>query len=150
MSDVKTVTVHSAGGVVMRESTENAEPEVLMIATHDASRWSLPKGHVESGESLADAARRETEEETGIVATVLTHLETIDYWYYARRGLRHHKYVDYFLMHAIGGEVSPQLSEIDRARWWPISKALEVATYKNDREVIRQAQEQWERYVDEQ
>lgn len=146
---VKTVTIHSAGGVVMRESADNGEPEVLMIATHDATRWSLPKGRVEAGESLPEAARRETEEETGIVATVLAHLETIEYWYYARRGLRHHKFVDYFLMRATGGEITPQLSEIDKARWWSISDALKRATYENDRDVIRQGQEQWERYTND-
>ena len=33
--------------------------------THDAEEWSLPKGHVEEGESYEAAARREVEEETG-------------------------------------------------------------------------------------
>lgn len=36
-----------------------------------AGMWSLPGGHVEPGERVADAARREVEEETGVVAEIL-------------------------------------------------------------------------------
>jgi ADP-ribose pyrophosphatase YjhB (NUDIX family) len=36
-----------------------------------AGMWSLPGGHVEPGESVAEAARREVAEETGIVAEIL-------------------------------------------------------------------------------
>ena len=36
-----------------------------------AGQWSLPGGHVEPGETAAEAARREVEEETGIKARIL-------------------------------------------------------------------------------
>ena len=47
----------AAGGLVF-----NAHEELLMIERWD--RWDLPKGKVEKGESLPDAAWREVEEET--------------------------------------------------------------------------------------
>jgi len=41
--------------------------------------WSIPKGHPESDEDLERAARRETAEETGVVAGQLTSLGYVDY-----------------------------------------------------------------------
>ena len=58
----------SAGCVVTREGP--AGTEVLLVhargATFKRPLFGIPKGLVEAGESLRDAARRETEEETGL------------------------------------------------------------------------------------
>jgi ADP-ribose pyrophosphatase YjhB (NUDIX family) len=50
----------SAGGVVL-----NPNGEVLVVSQHGTS-WSLPKGHIESGEDPLSAAKREIYEESGI------------------------------------------------------------------------------------
>lgn len=50
----------SAGGVVV-----NPEGKILVVNQNGTS-WSLPKGHVEAGEDLLSAARREICEEAGI------------------------------------------------------------------------------------
>ena len=57
-------TMDSAGAIVFRNDT------VLMIRV--GSRWSFPKGHLEPGETAKQAAVRETREETGISAELLT------------------------------------------------------------------------------
>ena len=41
--------------------------------------WGIPKGLPDDGESLEEAARRETLEETGVAADELTPLGSIDY-----------------------------------------------------------------------
>ena len=51
---------HSAGGLVVRGK------EILLIELDGGRRWQLPKGHLEAGESVLDAAHREVLEETGI------------------------------------------------------------------------------------
>ena len=67
--------------------------------------WSLPKGHLEAGETAEDAAVREVEEETGIRGRVLAALGTIDYWFVADER-RIHKTVHHYLLEASGGELS--------------------------------------------
>ena len=46
-----------------------AHPGGPFWANRDAGAWTIPKGVVEEGEDFLDAARREFNEETGIVAT---------------------------------------------------------------------------------
>lgn len=55
----------SAGGVVL-----NLHGQVLVVNQRGRS-WSLPKGHVEAGEELEQAARREIAEESGITDLTL-------------------------------------------------------------------------------
>jgi predicted NUDIX family NTP pyrophosphohydrolase len=46
-----------------------AHPGGPFWTKRDAGAWTIPKGAVDEGEALLDAARREFQEETGIVAT---------------------------------------------------------------------------------
>src|SRR3546814_13459384 len=57
--------------------------------------WSLPKGHIEQGETAEQTAMREVEEETGIQGTVLAPLGSIDYWF-VTEGRRVHKTVHHY------------------------------------------------------
>ena len=65
----------SAGLILFRRSAERgleiflAHPGGPFWANRDAGAWTIPKGVVEDGEDLLDAARREFNEETGIVAS---------------------------------------------------------------------------------
>jgi predicted NUDIX family NTP pyrophosphohydrolase len=70
-----THAAHSAGLILFRRSAERgleiflAHPGGPFWANRDAGAWTIPKGVVEDGEDLLDAARREFNEETGIVAS---------------------------------------------------------------------------------
>ncbi|MBA3530290.1 MAG: NUDIX hydrolase [Ardenticatenales bacterium] len=141
LSKVKTTTVRSAGGVVLRNGSTGLE--VLLIATHDKRRWSLPKGRIETGENSTEAALREVGEETGITALVLTHLETVEYNFFASRHHRLHKFVEYFLMKYEAGEPNPQLSEVDDVRWFAFDEAAQRVAYRNDYRLLELAREQW-------
>jgi predicted NUDIX family NTP pyrophosphohydrolase len=67
----RTASQHSAGVLLYRRSSDALE--VLLVhpggpfwRNKNAGAWQLPKGGIEPGESPAEAARRETEEELGI------------------------------------------------------------------------------------
>ncbi len=132
---------HSAGGVVVRPR-EQGGWEVLLIATHEGGRWSLPKGHVEEGESEVEAAVREVEEETGVRAESIAPLETLDYWYRWKGpegSMLVHKRVTYFLMRYLSGDVQKHGWEVDDARWFPFEEAVEKLTYKDERRLLAKA-----------
>ena len=61
----------SAGGVVL-----NNKGEILIVNQHGNS-WSLPKGHIEEGEEILEAAKRETYEESGIRNLIYNHGATV-------------------------------------------------------------------------
>ncbi|MEO7981095.1 MAG: NUDIX hydrolase, partial [Sporichthyaceae bacterium] len=110
----------SAGGLVV-DRTEDP-PRVALIGRLDRRGrllWSLPKGHVEEGETHEDAAVREVEEETGIRGRVVAALGTIDYWFVAE-DRRIHKTVHHYLLEASGGELSDDDIEVDEVAWVPL------------------------------
>lgn len=70
------VMVEAAGGAVL-----NPKGELMMILRNN--RWDLPKGHLESLESLEQCAVREVEEETGVGGlSVVRHLCDTYHFYF--------------------------------------------------------------------
>jgi len=100
-------------------------------------RWSLPKGHVEAGESNEDAAIREVAEETGITGRVVAPLGTIDFWFVAD-GRRVHKTVHHFLLLASGGELSDEDIEVEQVEWVPLGQLADRLAYDDERRLIEQ------------
>jgi len=126
----------SAGGLVLDRT--GAVPRAALIARHDKRGrllWSLPKGHVEAGETPADAAVREVEEETGILGTVLGPLGTIDFWFVADQR-RVHKTVHHFLLEARSGELSDADVEVDQVAWFSLPEVAAVLAYADERRLI--------------
>jgi 8-oxo-dGTP pyrophosphatase MutT (NUDIX family) len=97
--------------------------------------WSLPKGHIEEGETTEDAAVREVAEETGITGRVLAPLGTIDFWFVAE-GRRVHKTVHHFLLMAEGGELSDADIEVAEVAWVPLRELAERLAYADERALL--------------
>ena len=124
----------SAGGLVVDLSGERG----LLIGRHDKrgrTLWSLPKGHIEVGETPEAAALREVEEETGIVSKITRSLGVIDFWFMAD-GKRIHKTVHHFLFFEIRGDLTPQISEVDVVDWFPLDEIATRLAYPDERKLI--------------
>ncbi len=100
--------------------------------------WSLPKGHVEEGETTAEAAVREVEEETGVKAEVVAELGVVDFWFTAD-DKRVHKTVHHFIMQAIGGEISGDNPEVLTAEWVELDRAAARLAYSDERKLLHKA-----------
>ncbi|MBA4493143.1 NUDIX hydrolase [Paenactinomyces guangxiensis] len=117
----------SAGGVVCRK--RNGQIQVLLIEDR-YGRWTLPKGKKEAGESDEQTALREIEEETGIIGKIIEKLYTAHYEYIHRDAGKVRKEVIYFLVEAIEGRETPQLSEIRGLNWCSMEEALRLQKEK--------------------
>jgi len=130
----------SAGGIVFRRPAEQGTQFLLIKDSYD--NWGFPKGHLEDGETPAQAALRETAEETGLASLVLQGPIRIIDWHFRFRGRHIHKYCHFFLFESLAGEPLPQVEEgITACRWESIDQALEALSYDNARGVLKRAGE---------
>jgi len=126
----------SAGGLVLRFDAGRAE--AALIGRLDRRRrlvWSMPKGHLEEGETAEEAAVREAAEETGIIARVIAPLGVIDFWFVAE-GRRIHKTVHHFVLEALGGELSDEDVEVEEVAWVPVEELPGRLGYSDERRLL--------------
>lgn len=124
-------TVEAAGGVVWRNGKSG--PELVVIHRPRRSDWSLPKGHLEPGETHRGAARREVREETGLEVDLGDELPCVRYV----DGRGRPKRVRYWLMTPGSGSSTFQpTDEVDEWRWCSLVAARDLLTYEADRELI--------------
>jgi ADP-ribose pyrophosphatase YjhB (NUDIX family) len=129
----------SAGGLVL-DLSGPVPLGALIGRTNRRGRllWSLPKGHLEAGETLEQAAVREVAEETGITGVIIGRLGTIDFWFVVE-GRRVHKTVHHFLMRAVAGELSDDDVEVTEVAWVPLPRIADRLAYSDERALLEQA-----------
>jgi len=133
---------HSAGGVVFRRAGRQVLIGLILDSYH---KWTFPKGHVEKGETVGQAALRETREEMGLKRLrLVAPLGGISIWFkdrYQHVGETIHKYIDFFLMETAPEERgAPERRErIYAIRWVPYRRAIKLAGYKNIKPVLKAA-----------
>ena len=129
----------SAGGLVVDRSDPVLRVALIgRIDRRGRLLWSLPKGHLEAGETAEDAAVREVQEETGIRGRVVAALGTIDYWFVAE-DRRVHKTVHHYLLEAFGGQLSDSDVEVDEVAWVPLRELRERLAYAGERRLAETA-----------
>jgi 8-oxo-dGTP pyrophosphatase MutT (NUDIX family) len=129
---------HSAGAVVFRK--EEGKPVYLLLHYKFKSEyWDFPRGKIEAGENAAQAALRETCEETGLHAVPVPGFRQNIAWFYRREGKNIRKDVVYFLAEAPRLKVRISPREHLGSEWLPYDAALGRATHENTKNVLRKA-----------
>ena len=123
------VVVWAAGGIVMRDN--GGELEVLVVHRPHRSDWSFPKGKMDDGETLAQTATREVQEETGFRCRLLERLPVVRY----TDGKDREKLVVYWTMEIVHGAFEVN-DEVDTFGWFTLPAASRVLTYERDVELL--------------
>jgi 8-oxo-dGTP pyrophosphatase MutT (NUDIX family) len=121
----------TAGGIVFRHAKDGTGIEILLI--QDAKdRWTIPKGHIEEGETAQQTARREIGEEAGLKEVdILGWLGKIHFRY-----RRVDKLVlmttQIYLVRAKGDTNAIKKEEwMNGIKWFPFHEALDAIEYED-------------------
>jgi len=135
---LRRVNETSAGGLVLDRRGPDARGALIgRLDRRGRLLWSLPKGHVEEGETEPQTAVREVMEETGIHGAVLGKLGTIDFWFVAD-GRRVHKTVHHYLL--VATDPAQPLSdadvEVSEVAWVPMPEIGKRLAYADERRLV--------------
>lgn len=130
----------SAGGIVFRRGPDRSARFLLIRDPYE--HWGFPKGHLEGEESPAEAAFRESAEETGLTDLIMLGPIRIIDWHFRFKGRYIHKFCHFFLFESHAAEVAPQREEgITDFRWLTLDEALVQLSYDNARGALKRAGE---------
>ena len=139
MSEERTIRYIAAGGVVVHDG------RVLVLRRLNQGEVRLPKGHVEPGESVQEAALRETREESGYAVVFKADLGTqvVEFDYKEQHVVRSGRY---FLMALMALADGPEDStsggeEQFEPDWLTWDEALAALTFDAEREWVRRARQ---------
>lgn len=121
----------AAGGIVI-----NKDNDILLMLRRNI--WDLPKGKIEKNEDIESAAKREVEEETGVIVEEIIAPLCVTYHTYKIKEKRILKKTYWFAMKYKQGELMPQVEEdIQEIVWLKPEEALaKNKIFENIKEVI--------------
>ncbi len=125
----------SAGGIVF-----NSQGQVLVTQHSQNKHWSFPKGLIDPGQTIEEAALREVREEGGVVAEIVDKVGYNKY-IYTLNGEKIFKVVTFFLMKYISGNPKDHDWEVSEAGWYEVEDALKQLTFSQDKGLLKKALE---------
>ena len=118
---------------------------LVLVGPEAKPRWQLPKGLVDQGETPEATAVREVREEAGVETQLVAPLEQVEYWYVGTEPdgtrVRYHKFVHFFLLRYLAGDVADHDHEVREARWVSIDAAGGMLDFASERRVMERAAE---------
>ena len=121
----------TSGGIVFRFTKDKKDIEILLIQD-SKGRWTIPKGHIEPGETAKMTARREIEEETGLKnVSVLTWLGKI-HFKYRRLDKLVLMTTQIYLVQALDSHEMPTPEKwMKGIKWFSFAEALDMIEYED-------------------
>ena len=121
----------TSGGIVFRFTKDQKDIEILLIQD-SKERWTIPKGHIEPGETAKMTARREIEEETGLKnVSILSWLGKI-HFKYRRADKLVLMTTQIYLVQALDAHEMPTPEKwMKGIQWFPFAKALDLIEYED-------------------
>ena len=120
-----------AGGIVFRE--KNATKEFLLVSAKKFSfTWVLPKGHIKSSETEAEAAIREVKEESGMKVSIVSRIGNAERWRWNFKK----QIVAFYLMRFEA--VYAKNEENRKICWLPLQDAIRKLFYSEQKKIMRQ------------
>jgi 8-oxo-dGTP pyrophosphatase MutT (NUDIX family) len=128
--------IEQAGAIVV---TANGRDRRLLLITskRNPDHWIFPKGHVENGETLEEAALREAEEEAGIRGTIVERAGSLSF------GVRSESLLVHYFVVATQDEGRPERGR--QLEWLSYEEALDRLTFDDNRALLRKV---WSRLKD--
>ena len=133
----------SAGGLIVSKSDPRKIALICHLNRGGGKDWCLPKGHVETNESLEETAAREVFEETGLEGEVVTKLGEINYSFRVGNE-RIRKTVHHYLLREISGQLNADgdpTGEVLEVRWFHLDELVEVLAHENEKKMALKALE---------
>ena len=121
----------TSGGIVFRFTKDHKDIEILLIQD-SKERWTIPKGHIEPGETAKMTARREIEEETGLKnVSILSWLGKI-HFKYRRLDKLVLMTTQIYLVQALDDHETPMGEKwMKGIRWFSFAEALDMIEYED-------------------
>ncbi len=128
--------IYAAGAVCWRESGKD-----LLVAIIHRGRyqdWTFPKGKVDPGETLAEAAVREVKEETGLKVKLGVPLETVSYPLEKSKTKVVHYWAARVSEKALTKSKFKPDEEVSEVVWLKASEAFAKLSYQHDRDLLQE------------
>jgi len=123
----------SAGGIIVRKL--NGELQVLLLKYTHVDGYSFPKGHVDNGESIEDAAMREVEEETGKTGfIIIKKIGVVTRGAVEKDGTKVTKDIHLFLMN--GENLVDEGEPEETCEWHDISKVPDMLSFPEEQKLF--------------
>jgi 8-oxo-dGTP pyrophosphatase MutT (NUDIX family) len=122
--------IQQAGAIAIR-LRDGAVEALVVRSKKDPSVWIFPKGHIDRGESAAEAAVRELQEEAGVAGKIVKPVGVLSF-----PSGREYVEVTYFLTRFI--RTVPQAEDRD-FDWLPLTEARQRLSFETARQLLDEA-----------